>query len=91
MIPSMAVGGDGGRVDALCFFYDHALFGCKSGYMSAEELDPSDRRIGADAALSPGESAEQGKIDSAAVQVAVRAKARILPDHDIQESVFILE
>jgi hypothetical protein len=58
--------------------------------MRAEKLDPSDRRIGADAALSPGEPAEPRKIDPAAVKVAVRVRS-LLPDHYIQEGVFILE
>jgi len=58
MIPTVAVRGYEGRVDAFLFFYDHALFGRKSRNMGAEKLDSSDCRIGADAALSPGEPAE---------------------------------
>ena len=91
MIQTIAVRGDESRVDAFCSFYDHALFGRKSGNVGSEQLDASDCRIGADTRLSPGEPAEPCSIDSAAENVAVRAQSRFLPDHDIQESVFILE
>jgi hypothetical protein len=91
MIPSLAVRSDRGRLDIFRFCYDHASFGCKSGDMGPEQLDSSYRRIGADAGLSPGKPAEPRKIDSAAVNIAVRAQSRFLPDHDKKESIFILE